>query len=741
MLARFSMRLCLAALVSIATSSFLHSQIQLNDSSINEPPTPKASVQPDAPDGDMPADADHPGGGEVLITGPLHEAFAEQFTNQPRPGLIVKKEPPQPIDEVPPEYRPEGYDIVWIPGYWGWDPEREDFLWVTGVWRQAPPDRNWIPGYWAQVTDGFQWISGFWQLTSVAEIEYLPKPPDPIEASPSSEAPSENHFWIPGQWSYANNNYQWRAGYWTEGYPDWVWVPDRYVWTPGGYIYRTGYWDYLLAERGTVFCPVYWSTPVNNYRFRPYYAINTGANLLANLFVNPYYNHYYFGNYYGSQYLGQSMYPWVTFTQQSNLYDPLFGYYRTQYRDAAYLQRITRLHNYYASNPAFQPPRTLALQQQRLGNNVTNINNINSNNSLALQAVRLSSLVNDQDSPLRLVRLQDQERNLIQQGINPARELRQIRARMERQGASTQDGNSVARNAAGQGAGANQPRRNGNTWQLPRNNEGGRLGSIGLRPGNVTPDVDGSDRLTGRDRARTDGNRDEARTDGDRDRARTDDNRERGRTDGNRDVARGDGNNRNANDPNSNQPKDPNTPSNNLPGNNLPGNNLPGNNLPGNVADAERKLRDRNNENARNQNGRPGRDAQREDGRENAQNNRPDPNNDNRPGATGRRNDAQPGNKPDNSLPDSLNLPGLPGARNPAGERANDRANERGETIGLVTALMIVQAIARTTVRLRLIRLLIATMPNLAKHQVAMPMIAIESQWHSARRAEPKCSA
>src|SRR5690349_20461036 len=60
-------------------------------------------------------------GGEVLTRGPVHEAFAEVVAYDPEPGVIVTKAPPDPIEEIPPEERPEGYNVTWIPGYWSWD--------------------------------------------------------------------------------------------------------------------------------------------------------------------------------------------------------------------------------------------------------------------------------------------------------------------------------------------------------------------------------------------------------------------------------------------------------------------------------------------------------------------------------------------------------------------------------------------------------------------------------------------
>ena len=58
---------------------------------------------------------------EVLTRGPVHEAFAETVTFDPEPGMIAPGTPPPAIEEVPPEIRPEGENIAWIPGYWARD--------------------------------------------------------------------------------------------------------------------------------------------------------------------------------------------------------------------------------------------------------------------------------------------------------------------------------------------------------------------------------------------------------------------------------------------------------------------------------------------------------------------------------------------------------------------------------------------------------------------------------------------
>jgi len=118
---------------------------------------------------------------EFLTRGPMHEAFAEPYQANPEETLVVAKQPPEPINELPPNYRPEGNDVAWIPGYWAWDDERTDFIWISGVWRDFPPGQQWIPGYWHQVPTGYQYVGGFWIGGDVADVAYLPTPPASLD--------------------------------------------------------------------------------------------------------------------------------------------------------------------------------------------------------------------------------------------------------------------------------------------------------------------------------------------------------------------------------------------------------------------------------------------------------------------------------------------------------------------------------------------------------------------------------
>src|SRR5688572_18234245 len=57
---------------------------------------------------------------QVLTRGPIHEGFAEPVSFNPKPGLVAPKEPPPPVEEIPPEDKPAGENVAWLAGYWSW---------------------------------------------------------------------------------------------------------------------------------------------------------------------------------------------------------------------------------------------------------------------------------------------------------------------------------------------------------------------------------------------------------------------------------------------------------------------------------------------------------------------------------------------------------------------------------------------------------------------------------------------
>src|SRR5438477_5123878 len=72
---------------------------------------------------------------EVLTRGPVHEAYADPGVTPTEAPPIVPKQPPELISELPPDQKPEGENVIWIPGYWTWDEDRNDFIWLSGFWR------------------------------------------------------------------------------------------------------------------------------------------------------------------------------------------------------------------------------------------------------------------------------------------------------------------------------------------------------------------------------------------------------------------------------------------------------------------------------------------------------------------------------------------------------------------------------------------------------------------------------
>jgi hypothetical protein len=306
-------------------------------------------------------------GVEVLTRGPVHEAFAGIVNFDPEPGIVIPSAPPELIEELPPDERPEGDDVVWIPGYWAWDDERTSFLWISGTWRLLPPGRDWNPGYWTETTAGYQWISGYWSDVTVDETVYLPPPPATIEVGPNVPAPSVNHAWAPGAWTWYEERYAWRPGYWALGRADWDWVPDCYVWTPRGHVFVPGYWDYPVERRGVLFAPVYFDSVVysrSGYRYSPSIAISLTV-FSDHLFLRPRYDHYYFGDYYSPRYDRAGYYSCYRPAPRRHYYDPIYARHRWKHRDDhGWDKRMRESYTHRREHQEARPPRTWAEQKK-----------------------------------------------------------------------------------------------------------------------------------------------------------------------------------------------------------------------------------------------------------------------------------------------------------------------------------------------------------------------------------------
>jgi hypothetical protein len=283
----------------------------------------------------------------------------------PQPGLIVRVEPPAPIEELPPEQQLVGDNVTWIPGYWAWDDERNDFLWISGIWRNLPPGRQWIPGYWSGLGDGqYQWTSGYWADSASTEVTYIPTaPPRSLDIGPNIAASSDDQSWVPGNWVWAENRYLWRPGYWLPFRADWSWVPARYCWNRRGYVYVDGYWDYAVENRGVLFAPVYFNRPVYaspGYYYTPSIVIALNV-FVDHLFVRPRWGHYYFGDYYASRYRADGYYASCSWDAGYRGYDPIYAHQRWRHRgDQLWESRRRADFDYFRDHEDVRPQHTWA---------------------------------------------------------------------------------------------------------------------------------------------------------------------------------------------------------------------------------------------------------------------------------------------------------------------------------------------------------------------------------------------
>jgi len=320
---------------------------------------PAVSQAPPPPTGSTAADT------EPLASGPLHEAYAQPVDYQPQPGPVVTKQPPEAIDEVPPDQKPEGNDVRWVPGYWAWDSDKSDFLWVSGFWRDMPPSHSWVPGSWQEVEGGWQWSPGFWTTEDNQDVEYVSYPPPSVDNGPSTPAPNESDVYSPGCWVWRDGRFLWRPGFWVPYQPDWVWVPARYVWTPGGCVFVDGYWDHPFESRGVLFSPVrILRRDLSGFVYTPSYVVSPDY-LLSALFIGPVRHHYYFGDYFTDTYTKRGFVPWFDYRPSKNSWDPLYNHYRVAYRgDRDWDHNLHELYRARFAGEAPRPPRTFADQEK-----------------------------------------------------------------------------------------------------------------------------------------------------------------------------------------------------------------------------------------------------------------------------------------------------------------------------------------------------------------------------------------
>ncbi len=366
------------------------------------PGSQPGAAQPAQPVQPAQGDATEP---EVMARGPVHEAFAST-SEAPAATPIVAKQPPDPSEEMPPDQKPEGDNVQWLPGYWHWDDDGSQYIWISGFWRNTPPGRVWLPGSWRQVQTGWQWVGGFWQEAppqkaqqpqQQPEIQYLAPPPESIEVGPTVVAPTTTSIYVPGSWVW-RSRYVWRPGFWIEYRPGWIWVPAHFRWTPAGYVFIDGFWDYPLANRGILFAPVYFPRPVYaqvGFVYTPAYVVSEPC-MVGALFVRRGWGCYYFGDYFAPQYTTVGFTAWCgtigrngTFAVGFGVgrswgYDPLWSYYSVAHRGTpGWSVSVNAVYSGRYTGTVARPPVTL-VQQNTVINHITNVNVTNVTNNITV---------------------------------------------------------------------------------------------------------------------------------------------------------------------------------------------------------------------------------------------------------------------------------------------------------------------------------------------------------------------
>jgi hypothetical protein len=217
-------------------------------------------------------------------------------------------------------------------------------------------------------------------------------------------------------------------------------MPAHYVWTPGGFLFVPGYWDLPVASRGLLFAPVYYPQPVYaqaGFVFSPSISI-VGSAVTANLFVQASTNQYLFGDFYAQSFVSVGIVPWFSFTFVTGrpaFYDPLFSYYAVVNvrENPRWIAQVRESYTLRRENIALRPPRTYIEQTRFIDRNVTITRDINVVDHRTV-AMPLHQLAADPVAGrnMRLVRVNEAERQQIRQQAAQLHEFREQRLQQER---------------------------------------------------------------------------------------------------------------------------------------------------------------------------------------------------------------------------------------------------------------------------------------------------------------------
>lgn len=196
----------------------------------------------------------------------LSIAFALALTSPmlagAQPAQRDHRRPPPSADagptEAPPSPREERVaarkGFAWIPGRWDW---RGKWEWVPGHWERERAGKSWRAGRWERKDNRWVYAAGEWisagdtspppeQATPAPPSPPSPPPGGPTAAPPPPRAEKVDarpgFVWIPGEWDWRDDNWEWVPGHFERERAGKRWNPSRWEQRDGKWARLEGGW-------------------------------------------------------------------------------------------------------------------------------------------------------------------------------------------------------------------------------------------------------------------------------------------------------------------------------------------------------------------------------------------------------------------------------------------------------------------------------------------------------------------
>lgn len=300
---------------------------------------------------------------QVMMRGPIHEAFVRLTPRVPVEPAIIPHQPPGDLKEKIPATVRKAKDLAWVPGYWAWDGLQHKFNWVSGTLRRAPVGRKWLSGSWRKTKNGYQRLAGAWIPVDEKVAFVTAKLP---RGAVTDEVPGIgkiDRLQIPGGWMPVNGKLVWRKARSVRFDPKRVWTPSRMLRTANGWRFVSGFYDHRLTERGQLFAPVQFADGIairSGFRL-PRATELSVPKVFRHIFIDARTGEFRFGDYY-RRVADSDLKPWAESRSLDGWHDSLHDHYARAYSKAGvnFTDRLRGWHRHFVNTPRLRPPHDLA---------------------------------------------------------------------------------------------------------------------------------------------------------------------------------------------------------------------------------------------------------------------------------------------------------------------------------------------------------------------------------------------